>query len=258
MHPGAFMIKSILNTVNKLVLYSILGLLFACASSTNDPNSDMAESQIENMPLDGIWKGEFDIRGRGPYDFTVVQLKDKAFAFSLKAKAMCIGTFKFDGEHTLHKYVLFALDGGPFDWATLTGTVTKNESGQKKILSHFKTLNGGDTGALNIAYNEIYNQPSSLEILQGAWSYTDRDKLTTSIAINEQGEISGDDSDNCQINGIVRIINPQFNAYHININVTECGSTSGDYEGVSFLDNGMFTMQIANPQYALHYAFTKK
>jgi len=88
-----------------------LYLITACAT-TSDTDQVIESEKISRAPLDGIWKGEFDIRGRGPYDFTVVQLKDKAFAFSLKAKAMCIGTFTFDGEHTLHKYVLFALDGG--------------------------------------------------------------------------------------------------------------------------------------------------
>jgi len=73
-----------------------LYLLSACASSS-DLDQMVEPEHTSRAPLDGIWKGEFDIRGRGPYDFTVVQLKDKAFAFSLKAKAMCIGTFTFDG-----------------------------------------------------------------------------------------------------------------------------------------------------------------
>ena len=102
-------------------------------------------------------------------------LSDKAFAYSLRAKAMCVGTLKFDGEHMINKYVLFALDGGPFDWATITGTLKKNEAEQSLLASHFVTLNGGDTGALNIVYNEVYDQPSSLQATQGDWTYTDRD-----------------------------------------------------------------------------------
>ncbi len=242
------------------IIYVILicfYLITACATS-NDTDQTVEPEKISRAPLDGIWKGEFDIRGRGPYDFTVVQLKDKAFAFSLKAKAMCIGTFTFDGKHTLHKYVLFALDGGPFDWATLTGTVSDNESGKKQILSHFKTLNGGDTGALTIAYDELYDQSSSLSITQGNWIYTDRDELTTSLTIDEGGEISGGDSDGCVYSGEASIIDSKFNAYHIAVNISECGSTSGEYEGVSYIDDGVLTVQIANPQYALHFAFKPK
>ncbi|MEM7401067.1 MAG: hypothetical protein AAF304_03865 [Pseudomonadota bacterium] len=252
------MFKTTLKISRNLFLLGYLGLLVACASASKEYENGVDESLSQAAPLDGIWKGEFDIRGRGPYDFTAVQLNDKAFAFSLKAKAMCIGTFTFDGKHTLHKYVLFALDGGPFDWATLTGTVSNNEAGQEQILSHFKTLNGGDTGALNIAYSEIYNQPSSLEFVHGDWIYTDRDELTSTIEVDEQGLLTGSDTDNCQFIGKVRVINSKYNAYHTSISISECGSTSGDYEGVSFLDNGIFTMQIANPQYALHYAFHKK
>lgn len=237
----------------------LVGLLVLTACSTSNQQNESVESElVTRSPLDGIWKGEFDIRGRGPYDFTVVQLKDKAFAFSLKAKAMCIGTFTFDGEHTLHKYVLFSLDGGPFDWATLTGTVTDNEAGQKQIQSYFKTLNGGDTGALTTAYQGLYDQPSTLGLVLGDWEYTDRDELTTSLMIDEKGMLVGDDSDGCVYTGQVKVINPMYNAYHTNIAITECGSTGGDYEGVSFMDDGVLTVQIANPQYAFHYAFKQR
>jgi len=86
------------------VTLSALFLVTAC--TTSNVSSTKQESEIETRaPLDGIWIGEFDIRGRGPFDFTAVHLQDKAYAFSLKAKAMCVGTISFDGEHILNKYV---------------------------------------------------------------------------------------------------------------------------------------------------------
>ncbi len=248
--------KKILQRINIFLSAALFCLLVACANkNVTDENS---RDTIAKGPLDGIWTGEFDIRGRGPYDFTVIHLNDKAFAYSLKAKAMCLGTLKFDGENTFHEYVLFALDGGPFDWANVTGTLKNNEKGQKLLASHFKTLNGGDTGALNIIYNEIYDQSSSLEAAQGEWMYTDRDELTTNISIDEKGTIVGDDSDGCAYIGYVDIINPNYNVYKINIEIKECGSTNGVYEGVSFFADDVFKLQIANPQYALYYAFERK
>ncbi len=206
-------------------------------------------------PLDGIWVGEFDIRGRGPYDFTAVHLQDKAYAYSLKAKAMCVGTLSFDGEHLLNKYVLFALDGGPFDWANLTGTVKDNEQGYKTISSYFKTLNGGDTGRLTISYSGLYDQSSSLDNVKGDWTYTDRDDLATAISISEAGVLAGDDSDGCTYLGYVDIINPKYNMYHVKVEVTECDSVNDEYEGVAFLADQILTMQVASKKYALYFAF---
>ena len=179
----------------KLLNCLLISFLCLVGCTTSNIANEVSEANIASRsPLDGIWAGEFDIRGRGPYDFTAVHIQDKAYAFSLKAKTMCIGTLTFDGEHSLHKYVLFSMDGGPFDWANITGTLENNEQEDNLLVSHFKTLNGGDAGALNIAYDDIYEQPSSLAVTQGEWSYTDRDDLTTEVTINEKGILAGADS----------------------------------------------------------------
>lgn len=238
-----------------LILYSLLIVLSGCGTSHLTKS---AEDLNFRGPLDGIWVGEFDIRGRGPYDFTAVHLQDKAYAFSLKAKAMCVGTLEFDGKYILNKYVLFVLDGGPFDWANLTGSLEESEAGAKTISTYFKTLNGGDTGALTVTYSELYDKSSSLEYLKGDWSYTDRDELTTTISINEEGVLTGNDTDGCEYLGYLDIINSQYNVYQAKLAVSECGSVNDEYEGVAFVNENALTIQIANKKYALFYAFEKK
>jgi len=157
----------------------------------------------------------------------------------------------------LNKYVLFALDGGPFDWANLTGSLEKNDAGEKTISTYFKTLNGGDTGALKVVYSDLYNQLSSLEYVQGDWFYTDRDDLTSVISINAEGVLSGNDTDGCEYAGSLDIINSNYNVYQTKLEVSECGSVNDEYEGVAFLDEKKLVMQIANKKYALFYAFEK-
>lgn len=245
------------SAIYNLFIFLLL-LMFGCSFIPSSDSQKIEETDVSiRAPLDGIWTGQFDIRGRGPYDFTTVHLNDKTYAYSLKAKAMCIGTLTFDGEHSFHKYVLFALDGGPFDWANITGTLSTDEQQQKTLNSHFKTLNGGDTGALSIAYSKIYEQASALEDLQGKWTYTDKDDLTTNVTIDEKGTLQGDDTDGCAYLGYVDIINPQYNVYSIKVEISNCGSVAGEYEGVSFVRDGAFTTQIANPRYALYYSFDR-
>ena len=203
--------------------------------------------------LDGIWSGEFDIGGRGPYDFTAVHINGHAFAYSQNAKAMCVGTVRLDGENYISKYALFALDGGPFDAATITGKLKE----ENEIYSHFVTLNGGDTGALSLVYDPIYDAPSSLKLTTGSWTYTDRDDLTTEFDIAAEGTISGNDSDGCEYLGFVDLINPAFNAYKVKVEITKCSSVDGEYEGVSFIKNDLLSVQIANQKYALFFAFNR-
>ena len=238
------------------VTFISLVLVNACTTS-NVSNENSDSETAARAPLDGIWIGEFDIRGRGPYDFTAVHLQDKAYAYSLKAKAMCVGTLSFDGKHLLNKYVLFVMDGGPFDWANLTGSLDVSEAGDKTIATYFKTLNGGDTGALKVSYSEIYDQPSSIEYIQGEWTYTDRDQLTSTISIDEEGVLTGNDSDGCEYLGYLDIIDPKYNVYQIKLEVSECASVNDDYEGVAFLNEKILAVQIANKNYALFFAFEK-
>ena len=228
-------------------------LIYGCATTNSESETQVAEVP-ERAPLDGIWAGEFDIQGRGPYDFTAVHINGHAFAYSPGAKALCVGTVKLDGENTISKYALFALDGGPFDLATITGKL-KDEN---KIYSHFVTLNGGDTGALNISYDPIYDSPSSLQLTSGDWTYTDRDDLTTEFNIETEGTLTGQDSVGCEYLGYVDLINPAYNVYKMKLEVTECSSVNGEYEGVSFIQDNQLSVQIANQQYALFFLFDRK
>ena len=205
-------------------------------------------------PLDGIWKGEFDIGGRGPFDFTAIHLDGKAYAYSERAKAMCVGTVELDGAKYASTYALFVMDGGPFDVAKLTGNV----SGGNEIASHFVTMNGGDTGAMNLAYDTVYEVPSSLERVSGTWSYTDRDNLTTAFSIASDGRIQGQDSDSCVYDGQLGIIDPSYNAYRLVMNISGCSSVDGEYEGVTFLAQDQLSVQVANAKYALFFAFSRE
>ena len=220
---------------------------------TYPESSSQVSTSLHRAPLDGIWKGQFHIGSRGPFDFTAVHVDGKAYAYSQLAKGMCVGTVELDGENYTSTYVLFVLDGGPFDYAKLTGKVTE----LNEITSHFVTVNGGDTGALNLAYDAIYDDPSSLALLEGAWSYTDRDHLTTQFSISPEGTIQGQDSDDCRYLGQVEIIDPSYNVYKVVTEISGCSSVDGKYEGVSFLADDQLSVQIANARYALYFAFDR-
>ncbi len=236
----------------KVLLLLLFLYLYGCASANKEPQLN-AEPIQEREPLEGIWKGEFDIGEKGPYDYTIVQVDGNAFGYSLRAKAMCIGTVRLTDDNYFSKCILFALDGGPFDWATIAGKLKS----PTELATHFSTLNGGDTGALNLSYSAVYEQVLSIDNAIGEWSYTDRDDLTTELSLQEGGTLIGKDSDSCEFLGYLDTINPSYNAYKVKLEITQCASVNGQFEGVAFFESDHMNIQIANEKYALFYAFKR-
>ena len=240
-----------MNTMHRIFILW-LACLTGCAAPVIQESKQTYPDKTE---LDGIWVGNFDIRGRGPYDFYAIHIGERSTAVSHKAKAMCVGQVKRDGEYYYSKYNLYALDGSPFDYARLTGEISQGE-----IIAYFKTLNGGDTGRLVIEYNDLYEQPSSLDLLEGEWSFTDRDGLSFQMNI-VNGLIEGKDSDDCEYSGQVAIINPKYNVYDVNLNITNCASVNGAYQGLSYLERNEATylrINIGNENYGFHYDWKKE
>ncbi len=231
-------------------------LMSACSPQVaREVTSETKQVAVQKAQLDGIWVGSFDIRGRGPYDFYAIHVGERSTAVSHRAKAVCMGQVKQNEDYYYAKYNLYALDGPPFDYARLTGEIKEGQ-----IHSHFTTLNGGDTGKMQLTYSDLYDQPSSLGRLEGRWGYTDRDGLKFDLLI-AGGIVSGNDSDGCHYTGNVSLINPQYNAYDVLLEVSNCDSVNGEYEGLGYIDNkGLvyFRVDVGNKSYGFHYDFESR
>lgn len=234
-----------------LCLAALICLASTCVSRHPEVNAqDSAPSS--RVSLDGIWKGNFDIEGRGPFDFTALHVNGRAYAYSWRARALYTGSVERDGEVVTSTYTLFLRGGFPLDVAIITGELKQ----ENKIASHFVTINGRNTGALNLTYDATYDTPSSLRKLSGLWLYIDRNDQTTEFQINSGGQIKGHDSRNCEYLGKLDIIDPDHNAYVVDVQVRGCGPVSGDYEGASFMEGDQLSMLISNASRALLFQFS--
>ncbi len=228
---------------------------FACLASACVPeHSGVGQDSTSPLPasLDGIWRGDFDIEGRGPFDFTALHINGKAFAYSRRAGALYSGSVERDGETVTSTYTLFLRGGFPLDAAIITGELKE----RNRIASRFVTMNGRNTGALDLAYDAAYDTPSSLRRLSGVWSYIDRNNQTIEFQIDSGGQIKGHDSRNCEYLGMLDVIDPDHNAYEVDVQVRGCGSVSGDYEGASFMEGDQLSMLISNANRALFFQFS--
>ena len=237
------------------VTHMLCLVAFTCLASACVPkHPDVGQDSISHSPasLDGIWKGDFDIEGRGPFDFTTLHINGKAFAYSRRARALYSGSVERDGETVISTYTLFLRGGLPLDVAIITGELKE----ENRIASHFVTMNGRNTGALNLVYDAAYDTPSSLRRLSGVWSYIDSSNQTIEFQIDSTGQFKGHDSRNCEYLGTLDIIDPDRNAYEVDVQVRGCGSVSGDYEGASFMEGDQLSMLISNVNHALFFQFS--
>lgn len=230
--------------------------VFACLASACVPRhldvNDQKLTSSSRVSLDGIWRGDFDIQGRGPFDFTALHINDRAYAYSRRARALYSGSVERDGETVTSTYTLFLQGGLPLDFVIITGEVKE----ENRIASHFVTMNGRNTGALNLAYDAAYDTPSSLRRLSGVWSNIDGNDQTIEFRIDSMGQIKGHDAENCEYLGKLDIIDPDHNAYEVDMQVRGCGSVSGDYKGASFMEGDQLSMLISNDNHALFFQFS--
>lgn len=229
-------------------------LLLAFVYFSNQSMLAQAEDVAQNFAANGIWQGSFDINGRGPFDFTAIHIDGHSTAVSHAAKTLCTGSVTLDGSKYLAQYQMYALDGAPFDRANISGTLA-----DQQIISQFVTENAGDTGILTLTYNPVYEKNSAIELLQGSWQFTDRDGLEILWAI-DHGIIAGEDSDQCEYSGVFSLIDPEFNAYLLNMQINKCSSVDGEYRGLAYLDdneNILLKTDIAGSFYGFHFDLQK-
>lgn len=214
---------------------------------------DRGSAPSSRLSLDGIWKGDFDIEGRGPFDFTALHIDGRVYAYSRRARALYSGSVETVGETITSTYTLFLRGGLPLDVAIITGEIKE----ENRIISRFVTMNGRNTGDLHLVYDASYDTPSSLRRLSGAWSYIDSNDQTIEFRIDSGGQIKGHDSRNCEYLGSLDIIDPDHNAYEVGVQVRGCRSVSGDYEGVSFMEGDQLSMLISNANRAMFFQFRR-
>jgi hypothetical protein len=94
-----------------------------------------------------------------------------------------------------------------------------------------------ETGEYYFQYDAaIYEQPSSLAGVSGGWTIRNLSGAATgTLTVNANGSFSGSDISGCGYSGTIAIIDSRYNAYRVNLNVSNCGAANGAYEGLAGL-----------------------
>ena len=148
----------------------------------------------------------------------------------------------------------FGIDG--METITLDGHVTA----QRVINGDFSVA---DTeGKFNLNYDPLFEETSSLDLLQGLWIFVGG-VYTITLDVDDAGQAFGTDSKGCVFDGQIGIIDVNYNAYQVGVVITNCGVQNGDYGGLVYLSTAgdpalnSLTVSVSNDTFAYSVVLRK-
>lgn len=244
--------------VSVVVIYISASLLVArgggSSSTSNLPPPDPPQS------VSGIWNGTATSSAFGTSSDVVGLISESKEAFFITSQGgqdhgtVAVSGSKVTGSlHAIAPTGQFFPDGSSATTISVTGTVHT-----KSTLSG-SFSGGGDTGTFSLTYNSLYDRPSSVALVTGTWLTSDG----ILISVDQFGQFNGSDTSGCVLSGQVSIINSSFNAYKVNLTVTNCGLVDGDYDGLAALAdnlaaNDTLEVGVSNASISIVAEFTRQ
>ena len=90
----------------------------------------------------------------------------------------------------------------------------------------------GVTTTVTATYDADYERGSSLETVAGVYTSFDIYGDVSSFVIEANGVIAANSNSGCVVDGQVTIIDGNFNAYDVSLDVSNCGGLNGLYDGL--------------------------
>ena len=146
---------------------------------------------------------------------------------------------------------------------TLAGTIT-----ERTDIKGNWTAESGDTGTIDQFFSNLYDRDSALSVTDGSWTGTSSLGRPLVLDISPSGTISGIDTNSpacvylSAVDDGVNIIDPTFNVYEVNIDITGCPLANGSYSGLGFTSDGslgedIFTISVTNNDRAILIEVTR-
>ena len=209
----------------------------------------LAAGSAAPQTLDGLWRGLFDINGRGQYDFTALHVGGKVAAYSVASNVVYRGAVTGDERNYRSRMAMYIRDDSLFGTVQLDGTVARQA---RSIVARFRT-SAEETGTLELAYDELFERRVALSALAGLWKHTGH-KLGLSIDVDPDGNLRGTSSAGCSYEGTVREIRSGINAFDVQLEVASCGGADGRYDGMLHVgDDDALHLSITNDRFGMYY-----
>jgi len=226
----------------------------SCSGSSNTPLSTLASPVVINARPGGVWVG-IDIGNGGHLVVSVIG--DGRFRYVDQAGNQGAGFMSVNNGNDISsdfqivtKIGITFPDGTTLADCALSGKIEERQTMDVAINC---TTTAGPLNQINadLTYDATYDRDSSLDTIAG--TYDDGSGIVTSIAsdgtIFEQNPFIG-----CITNGLVSVIDSEFNAYDYQFGINNCTGQFANLNGTSY--SGIASLDNAASQDTLKVAAT--
>jgi hypothetical protein len=232
-----------------VLVFTVLG----CGGGGSSSGQPSEPTPISSA--NGIWHGTFTEPPYGTFDLSVLTHDGEIMGISNDAGVIYHGYYTLDQSALSGAVKVFEIGGGLFATAEIAGTY----SGQGTIDAQASNLYLGTgertTSSIHLVFDELYNRPSALSLVEGTWFYSEPGYSVT-MNVDSFGDISGSDSEGCEFSGKISLLDTDHNLYAVDVDVTQCGAMNGFYGGLATLSdentlNDTFSYCLIGDQYIL-------
>ena len=97
----------------------------------------------------------------------------------------------------------------------------------------------GTSTSVSTTFDNSYDRGSDLATVAGAYSSFDIFGDPASFSVDANGIITSQSNSGCVANGQISIIDANFNAYNVTLDVTSCGALDGMYDGLGLTQDNV-------------------
>lgn len=215
-----------------LLLFGVI--IPACGGGGGSSSSPSAAPATQS--ISGIWIGTFTSKVTGTQEHITALISESNTArfASVTSLAQYSGLLSVTGNSFSAQLIACSPPGSLFRDGSFVGvvTITGTFAPQGTMSGTYSGV--GDSGTVSLTYSTLYERPSTPAAVAGIWEGT-LSGFATTLSIDPTGSIGGVSTSGCSYNGIIRIINPSYNAYSVDLVITDCGLQSGSYTGLAAL-----------------------
>jgi hypothetical protein len=242
--------------VGKQIALVLIGTLTAVSCG----GGSSGQSPVQGVSPGGIWRGSDSASG-----LSVTGLIDESGSADLirADNAQFVGQMSATDSGVTGSGEAFAQADGTFpdgsthgQWS-ISGSIQERQAITAQLT--FTTDNGTETkGALDLTFDPLYEQPSSLATVAGSYVPVGGG---FQLYVGTDGTLQLSELI-CEISGQLSVINPAYNLYHVHMITTCDNGLNTDASGVATLDDTLtpeqLLMGLVSPDYSSVLAWQRQ
>jgi hypothetical protein len=184
----------------------------------------------------GVWQGQIASTTTSTTDHLLALTNHQGDSVWMTTDGRVFhGELPIDGDHfdatlTGHMY-----EGDHFPDGTAEGPASMAVEHHSAIETRGRYSGSGDAGTFRMNPDAAWDRPAALGLVAGVYTRSTSNGYTMTLAIGSDGRLSGSDTRGCVVSGTVTVPDPLHDGYHLDAQISACGTLDGQYQGMGTL-----------------------